>query len=208
LTPARWALALLACAPVVLAACSSSPSRPPATTTSGRPATSTTTSSGPATSTTTSTALSTTTSTGAASTACTHVTAAAGQGEGAAGTITGLITVTNAGTSPCTVDGYPAIALFSGSGAPLSVTLVNGLSVSISTAANAPPSSFSVAPSSTAQFAYQFSDVPVGSETSCPTSEAATVTMPGATTASPKFQLAIGPCGNGTIRVSPVYAGS
>jgi hypothetical protein len=132
----------------------------------------------------------------------------AGQGEGAAGTITGVITVTNAGTSPCTVDGYPTMALFSGSGAPLSVTLVNGLSVSISTPANAPPSSFSVAPSSPAQFAYQFSDVPVGSETSCPTSEAASVTMPGATVASPKFQLAIGPCGNGTIRVSPVYAGS
>ncbi len=119
-----------------------------------------------------------------------------------------MITVTNAGTSPCTVDGYPAMALFSGSGAPLTVTLVNGLSVSISTPANAPPSSFSVAPSSTAQFAYQFSDVPVGSETSCPTSESASVTMPGATTASPAFQLAIDPCGNGTIRVSPVYAGT
>jgi hypothetical protein len=65
-----------------------------------------------------------------------------------------------------------------------------------------------VAPSSTAQFAYQFSDVPVGSETSCPTSESASVTMPGATTASPTFQLAIDPCGNGTIHVSPVYAGS
>ena len=208
MTPPRWALALAACAPVVLAACSSSPSRPTSTTTSSRPATSTTTSSRPATSTTTSTALSTTTSTGAASTACTHITAAAGQGEGAAGTITGTITVTNAGTSPCTVDGYPTMALFSGSGAPLPVTLVNGLSVSISTPANAPPSTSSVAPSSTAQFAYQFSDVPVGSETSCPTSESASVTMPGATTASPKFQLAIGPCGNGTIRVSPVFAGS
>ena len=112
------------------------------------------------------------------------------------------------GTSPCTVDGYPAMALFSGSGAPLTVTLVNGLSVSISTPANASPSSFSVAPSSTAQFAFQFSDVPVGSEASCPTSASASVTMPDATTASPAFQLAIGPCGNGTIRVSPVYAGS
>ena len=32
--------------------------------------------------------------------------------------------------------------------------------------------------------------------------------MPGATTASPTFQLAIAPCSNGTIKVSPVYAGS
>ena len=116
--------------------------------------------------------------------------------------------MTNTGASPCTVDGYPTVALFSGSGAPLTVTMVNGLSVTVSTAANAPPASVVVAPSSTAQFAYQFSDVPVGSETSCPTSEAASVTMPGATTPSPTFQLAIGPCGNGTIRVSPVYASS
>jgi len=34
------------------------------------------------------------------------------------------------------------------------------------------------------------------------------LTMPGSTTASPTFQLAIAPCGSGTIKVSPVYAGS
>jgi hypothetical protein len=100
------------------------------------------------------------------------------------------------------------VALLSGSGAPLTVTMVNGLSVSVSGPANAAPSPVSVAPSSTAQFAYQYSDVPVGSETSCPTSEEATVTMPGATAASSTFALAIGPCGNGTVRVSPVYAPS
>ena len=117
------------------------------------------------------------------------------------------MTVTNTGPSSCTADGYPTMALLSGSGAPLTVTMVNGLSVTLSPAANAAPSPVTVAPSSTAQFAYQFSDVPVGAETSCPTSEAATVTMPGATAASPTFALAIDPCDNGTIRVSPVYAG-
>ena len=203
MTAPRWALAVLAGAAVVLAACSSTPSTPKHTTTTTRATTSTT-----STTSSTTTSSPTTTTTAAASTACNQITGAPGQGQGAAGTITGVITVTNAGTSPCTVDGYPKVALFSGSGAPLTVTMVNGLSVTVSTAANAPPSSFSVAPSSTAQFAYQFSDVPVGSETSCPTSESASVTMPGATTASPNFQLAIGPCGNGTIKVSPVYAGS
>lgn len=202
MTAPRWALAVLAGAAVVLAACSSTPSTPKHTTTSTRATTSTTSSTTPTTSS------SSTTATTAASTACNHITASPGQGQGAAGTITGVITVTNVGTGPCTVDGYPTVALFSGSGAPLTVTMVNGLSVSLSTAANAPPSSFSVALASTAQFAYQFSDVPVGSETSCPTSESASVTMPGATTASATFQLAIGPCGNGTIKVSPVYAGS
>lgn len=200
----RWALAFVACAAVGLAACSSSPSKPKNVTTTSHATTSTTSSP----TTTSTTSAPTTSSTAAASAACSHISASPGQGQGAAGTITGLITVTNTGTSPCTVNGYPTMALFSGSGASLTVTMVNGLSVSVSSAANAPPSAVTVAPAARAQFAYQFSDVPVGSETSCPTSEAATVTMPGSTTASPTFQLAIGPCGNGTIKVSPVYAAS
>jgi hypothetical protein len=200
---ARWALAFVACAGVGLAACSSTPSKPKDVTTTTRAATSTTSAS-----TTSTTTVSTTSSTAATSTACSHVSASPGQGQGAAGTITGVITVSNTGSTACTVNGYPTMALFSGSGAALTVTMVNGLTVSVSSAANAPPSSVSVAPAATAQFAYQYSDVPVGSETSCPTSESATVTMPGSTTPSAMFQLAIGPCGNGTIKVSPVFAGS
>ncbi len=202
--PRRWALALLACAGVVLAACSSSPSTPKnVTTTTTTPSSTTTTPS----STTTSTSAPASTTT-AASSACTHISASAGQSQGAAGTITGVITVTNTGPSSCSADGYPTVSLFSGSGAPLTVTMVNGLSVTLSPPANATPTTVAVAPSGTAQFAYQFSDVPVGAETSCPTSETASVTMPGATTASPSFALAIDPCGNGTIRVSPVYTPS
>ncbi len=205
MTLPRWALAFVACAAAVFAACSSSPTTPKQNhaTSTTRAATSTTSAS-----TTSTPAASTTSPTSAASTACTSITGSPAQGQGAAGTVTGVINVTNTSTSPCTVNGYPTMALFSGSGAPLTVTMVDGLSVTLSAAANAPPSSFSVAPSSSAQFAYQFSDVPVGSETSCPTSESADVTMPGATTASPTFQLAIAPCGSGTIRVSPVYASS
>ena len=148
------------------------------------------------------------TTTSAASTACNHITASAGQSQGAAGTITGVITVTNTGTSTCTANGYPRVALFSGSSAPLTVTMVNGLSVTLSPPANGAPSPVAVAPSSTAQFAYQYSDVPSGSETSCPTSETAAVTLPGATMSSSLFRLSIAPCSNGTIRVSPVYPSS
>jgi hypothetical protein len=83
--------------------------------------------------------------------------------------------------------------------------MVNGLSVTLSPPANAAPSPVAVAPASTAQFAYQYSDVPTGSQTSCPTSETGAVTLPGATTPSALFPLAIGPCSNGTVRVSPVY---
>ena len=204
MTRRRLALALVAGAAVVLAACSSSPSTPKKATTTTHAAASV---SAPS-STTTTAAAPTTTSTPAAAAACTHVTGSPGQGQGAAGTITGVVTVTNTGTTQCSANGYPLIALFSGSGAPLPVTMVNGLSVTISSAANAPPSTVMLAPGSAAQFAYQFSDVPVGAETSCPTSESAQVTMPGSTTASPTFQLAIAPCSNGAIRVSPVYASS
>jgi hypothetical protein len=198
----RWALAVLAGAGLTLAACSSSPSPKHSTTTTQR-STSTTSSS-----TTPTTAVAPTTAPPAASAACTHITAAPGQSQGAAGTITGVVTVSNTGTTTCTVDGYPTLALFSGSGAPLTVTMANGLTVDISSQANAAPASVALAPSSTAQFAYQFSDVPVGTETSCPTSEQASTTMPGSTTPSPTFALAIAPCGNGTIHVSPVYTAS
>ena len=200
MTPPRWALALLACAGGVLAACSSAPSTPKHVTTTTHTAAPTTSSTS-----TSTTASTTTTTTSAASTACTHITASAGQGQGAAGTITGVITVTNTGPSTCTANGYPKIALFSGSGAPLNVTMVNGLSITLSPPANGAPSPVAVAPSSTAQFAYQYSDVPTGSETSCPTSETAGVTLPGATTSSSLFRLSIAPCSSGTIRVSPVY---
>ncbi len=198
----RWALAVLAGAGLCLAACSSSPSPKHSTTTSTHRHATTSTS------TTSTTSVSTTSSTGVASPACSHISAAAGQSQGAAGTITGVVTVTNTGTTPCTVDGYPTVGLYSGSGAPLTVTMVNGLSVSVTPQAGAPPSSVTIAPSSTAQFAYQFSDVPTGSETSCPMSEQATVTMPGASASSPYFALAIAPCNNGTIKVSPVYKAS
>jgi Domain of unknown function (DUF4232) len=194
----RWALAVLAGAGLCLAACSS-PSPKHATTTTTHRATSTSSS------TTSTTAAPSTSSTAVAGAACNHISAAAGAPQGAAGTGTGVVTVTNTGTTPCTVDGYPTVALYSGSGAPLTVTMVNGLSVNVTPQAGAPPSSVTIAPSSTAQFAYQFSDVPTGAQTSCPVSEQATTTMPGASASSPYFPLAICPCNNGTIRVSPVY---
>lgn len=195
----RWTLAVLAGAGLLLAACSNSPSPKHSATTTTHHATTSSAS------TTSSTSASTTSSTGAASPACNHISAAAGQSQGAAGTITGVVTVTNTSATPCTVDGYPTVALYSGSGAPLTVTMANGLSVSVSPQASAPPSSVTIAPSSTAQFAYQISDVPTGAQTSCPMSEQATTTMPGASASSPYFALAIAPCNNGTIRVSPVY---
>jgi hypothetical protein len=182
------------------------------TTTSRRPvqSSSTTTSSTSTTSSSSTSKSSTTTSTSApvVTTACNRITASAGQMMGAAGTITGVVTLTNIGVATCVTNGYPVMALFSGSGAPLVVTVVDGLTVHLSAAANGPPAAVSLRPSGTAQFAFQYSDVPAGSETSCPSSEMAETTAPGASVASPNFALAADPCDNGTLRVSPVYADS
>jgi hypothetical protein len=201
-TPRRWALAALAGVALFFAACSnsSSPSASSTTTTAAHhPSDRTTT-------TTTAAASSSTTSTSAAVASC-SIKGASGQGQGAAGTITGTIELTNAGSSPCTVNGYPTLSLYSGSGAPLTVTIVNGLTVNVSTAANAGPSSVTIAAGGTAQLAYQYSDVPTGAQTSCPESEAASVTLPNGGGSSPSFPLTMSPCNNGTVYVSPVYAG-
>jgi hypothetical protein len=197
--PVRLFLALLG-AGLLAAACSSSPNKSNTSTT-----TSTTTA--PATTTSTTTAPATTTTTAAAS-GCGAVTATAGITEGAAGTITGSITLTEVGTASCTLIGYPVMAMFAGSGASLPVTMVNGLSVSISSAANGQPTSVTLGPTSKLAFTYQFSDVPSGSQTSCPSSATADVTLPsnGGTTA--KFPIVMDPCSNGTIRVSPLYPSS
>jgi hypothetical protein len=198
----RWALATMAGVALLLAACSSSPSKPASSTTTTHAQhhnVVTTTS-------TTAAASSTTTSSAAVTTAC-SIKGAAGQGQGAAGTITGTIVLTNVGTSSCTVNGYPSIALSSGSGAPLTVTVVNGLTVDVSAQANASPSAVVLGVGGTAQMAYQYSDVPTGSQTSCPQSEAASVALPNGGGSSPTFPLTMAPCNNGTVYVSPVYAG-
>jgi uncharacterized protein DUF4232 len=199
-TPRRWALAALVGAALLFAACSSSPSRSASSTT-------TTTAHHAADRTTTTTAApsSSTTSSSAAVASC-SIKGASGQGQGAAGTITGTVVVTNAGSTPCTVNGYPTLALYSGSQAPLTVTVVDGLTVDVSAAANAGPSPVTIAAGSTAQFAYQYSDVPTGAQTSCPESEAASFTLPNGGGSSPTFPLTMSPCNNGTVYVSPVYA--
>jgi hypothetical protein len=134
--------------------------------------------------------------------------ASAGSPQGAAGTIIGVITVTNTGSGTCTALGYPTLALYGSGGAPLTTTIVNGLSVTYPQLpkANAAPATTTIGPSATAQFAYQFSDVPTAGETSCPTSVSASVTIPGASTASANFPLGIAPCNHGTIRLSPLFS--
>jgi hypothetical protein len=134
------------------------------------------------------------------------VTATPGQSQGAAGTTIGTVTVTETGTPSCTVEGYPSLARFSSTGAPVPVTVVHGLTVNLSGPATQPPSAVTLAPNQPVEFTFEYSDVPTGSETTCASSATLSVTLPGAPSASAPFPLAMAPCNNGTIDVSPVYA--
>jgi hypothetical protein len=189
---------VLACASLALlaAACSSSPAKVATSSTT------TTTSSTPT------TPVASTSTTTTVATGCPDVSAAAAGFQGATGTITGTIVLSESGTASCTLNGYPTMALFTSSGAAIPVTMVDGLSVDVSTPANSPPSPVKLAAGSNLEFTYQYSDVPTGGETSCATSSTVSVTPPGNTSATRPFSLSMGPCNSGTIRVSPVYAAS
>lgn len=193
-------VAALAAAGLLAAGCSHSGSPSATSTTSTRaPATSSTV----ARSTTTTSAITTSTTAGTA--VCTNVTAATSGSQGAAGTIVGTINLTNSGTTSCTMTGYPTMALFASGGMALTVTIVDGLTVGIPGVASEAPAPVTVAPGAPAQFTYQYSDVPTGSETTCPSSATAAVTPPGTHIGSPTIALALAPCDNGTIHVSPMY---
>jgi hypothetical protein len=67
------------------------------------------------------------------------------------------------------------------------------------------PTTVTLAAGQSAFFNIGYSDVPVGGETSCPTSTALEVTPPGATDHL-GVTAALTACGHGTLVVSPVFA--
>jgi Protein of unknown function (DUF4232) len=195
-------LGAVLCAGVVGAACSSNPGSHTTTgTTAQKKGSSTTTST---TSVAPTTASTTTSTTGIGP--CAQVTATPGQGQGAAGTIVGTITVTPVGSGTCTMEGYPTLARFSANGAAVPVTVVDGITINLSGPPTEPPSLITLTAGQQAEFTFQYSDVPTGSETSCASSTTLSVTTPGATAASTPVPLTMAPCNNGTVDVSPVYA--
>lgn len=153
----------------------------------------------------------TTISTGASNTTtpvtlsnCHSITAAAGSTQGAAGTIVGTVIVTNASSGTCTILGYPSLFRFGANGAPVPVTVVEGITVNIPGSATEPPALVTLAASAEAEFTYQYSDVQTGGETSCATSTTMAVSTPGSDQSAP-FALTMAPCSDGTVHVSPVY---
>ena len=61
--------------------------------------------------------------------------------------------------------GYPALVRFSSSGAPVPITVVDGLTVNLSGPPTQPPSVVTLTSGQQAEFTFEYSDVPTGNET-------------------------------------------
>jgi hypothetical protein len=113
--------------------------------------------------------------------------------------------MTNTSGKPCSLFGYPGMQLYDSGGTAIPTMVVRGGVTFGTAAANAPATRVNLAANGTAEFTLRYSDVPVGNETSCPTSATAHITPPG-NYGSATVALAIAPCSSGTVHVSPVYA--
>jgi hypothetical protein len=120
--------------------------------------------------------------------------------QGAAGTILFSVTLQNKGAT-CTLKGYPALGLADDKGLLPTRVVHGGLSV-----LNSAPKLVTLAHLGKASVLVAFSDVPVGSETSCPTGHAVILRTPGAWEWL-TVRVETGACGHGTLRESPVLAG-
>lgn len=202
----RWLLVVGAAGlAALLAGCSSGPSATP--TAGGHKGSTTTTTHHSGTTTTTSSSTTSTTAPPApVSTNCqpTQLHLAVSGQTGAAGTLTLTVSMTNTSATTCTMKGYPGMQLLSSSGSPIPTTVVRGQAAFPNPTANAAPAEVSLATGAKAQFSIQYSDVPVGGETSCPAASKSEVTPP-TDTAFATMTLSIAPCDNGRVHVSPVY---
>ncbi|HEY3941003.1 MAG TPA: DUF4232 domain-containing protein [Acidimicrobiales bacterium] len=189
----------------VVAGCSSGPGSAGGTTSTSRPPATTTTPTSPTTA-TTATTTPTSTSAGVAGCQVAQLDVVPQEGSGAAGTIELSVELTNHSTTSCSLFGYPGMQLLDASGNDLPTDVIRGGGPPFPVAAaNQGPTTVVLGAGQSAAFSLSYSDVPVGGETSCPTSAHALVTPPGDLT-SATVALTIAPCGGGTVHVSPVYA--
>jgi len=110
----------------------------------------------------------------------------------------------NVSSTPCSLFGYPGLQMLDVSNHPLPTTVQRGGS---STFPSTSPQTVVLQPASSAGFYLSYEDVPVGSETSCPTSATLEITPP-----NDFHPLVISdqiaPCSGGLISVSPVHPGT
>jgi hypothetical protein len=124
----------------------------------------------------------------------------------ATGTVELTLQVTNESARGCSLHGYPQLQLLSANDDRLSTTTVDaGTTFTGAPAgANAPPRTWRIKAGAQATFVAQYSDVPVGTEQSCPMASSINVYPPGS---SVPFNVAVqlSPCDFGTVNVSPLF---
>jgi hypothetical protein len=182
----------------VLSACSSDSSSP---TTTGAPASTSTPSTTGASTSTSSAASTTSTVAGPARCATAALSGSVVGSSGAAGTIETTVALKSTASAPCTLGGYPGMQMLSASGSPLPTMVVRKGNYAFTAMA---PTTVTVGPGQSAYFNVGYSDVPVGNETTCPTSASVQVTPPNAFDHL-VMTAALAPCGGGTLAVSPVF---
>ena len=121
---------------------------------------------------------------------------------GAAGTIETSVALKSTAPGTCVLGGYPGLQLLGAGGAALPTTVVRKGSYSFTSMA---PTTVTVASGQSVYFNIGYSDVPVGSETTCPTSASLEVTPPNAYDHL-VVAATLAPCGGGSLTVSPVFA--
>jgi hypothetical protein len=104
-------------------------------------------------------------------------------------------------TTPCILGGYPGLQMLGPGGATLPTNVVRKGNYSFTSMA---PTTVTLSSGQSAYFNIGYSDVPVGNETSCPTSASLEVTPPNATDHL-VVTATLTPCGGGTLVVSPVF---
>jgi Protein of unknown function (DUF4232) len=189
---------VLGLAGVTLAACSSNSTSPTTSTTSRAsgtsPGSSTTISSRPAST--------TTTRGGPPVCAASALDGSIVGSSGAAGTIETTVALKSTAPATCILGGYPGLLLLGSSGSALPTKVVRGGSYSFTSLT---PTTVTLTTGGSVYFNIGYSDVPVGGESSCPTSTSLEITPPN------DFDhlvltAALAPCGGGTLVVSPVFA--
>jgi Protein of unknown function (DUF4232) len=139
--------------------------------------------------------------TGPARCTTTALTAVVSGSSGAAGTIETTVALTSTSAAACVLGGYPGLLLQSASGAALPTAVVRMGSYAFTAMA---PTTVTLTHGESAYFNIGYSDVPVGTETTCPTSASVQVTPPNAVDHL-VMTAALAPCGGGTLVVSPVF---
>lgn len=195
---------LVAAGAVVAAGCSSSSGSARATAAPPTSAGASTTVA-PSTTTTGRAPTTTTAANGASTCTASQLTGSVEGTSGAAGQFEVTVALKNTSTAACATGGYAGLQLLAASGATLQTTTLHGGALNFE---NIDPTSITLGPKATAWFNLGYSDIPSGSETSCPASAQLQVIPPNGTSHL-TVALRIDPCDNGTLHESPLFtAGS